>query len=62
VPLFGLIFCRDAHAYSYILDSLDHYPAQRGIDELLRCQGFIQTSWQNIIGGTMSLSTAFKRQ
>ena len=62
VPLFGLIFCRDARAYSYILDSLDHYPAQRGIDELLRRQGFIQTSWQNIIGGTMSLSTAFKKQ
>ena len=62
VPLFGLIFCRDAGAYSYILDSLDHYPAQRGIDELLRHQGFIQTSWQNIIGGTMSLSTAFKKR
>lgn len=62
VPLFGLIFCRDADAYSYILDSLDHYPAQRGIDELLRRQGFIQTSWQNIIGGTMSLTTAFKKR
>ena len=28
VPVLGLVFCRNAAAYAYILESLKHYPAQ----------------------------------
>ena len=31
VPLFGLVFCGNASAYAYILESLHHYPAQTGV-------------------------------
>lgn len=60
VPVFGLLFCRDARAYSYILDSLEHYPAQRGVDRLLRGAGFVETSWSSFVGGTMTLHRAVK--
>ncbi|HQC42779.1 MAG TPA: ubiquinone/menaquinone biosynthesis methyltransferase [Verrucomicrobiota bacterium] len=60
VPVFGLILCRDAKAYSYILDSLEHYPAQEGVDQLLRKTGFSETGWDSFVGGTMCLNYATK--
>ncbi len=60
VPIFGLFLCRDAKAYSYILDSLEHYPAQKGVEQLLRKTGFSETGWDSFIGGTMCLSHATK--
>ena len=60
VPLFGLLFCGNFRAYSYILDSLKHYPAQNGIDTLLKQIGFKQSSWKSFIGSTMTLSLAQK--
>jgi demethylmenaquinone methyltransferase/2-methoxy-6-polyprenyl-1,4-benzoquinol methylase len=32
VPVFGLLFAGRADAYAYILESLIHYPAQRGVE------------------------------
>lgn len=60
VPVFGLLLCRDAKAYFYILDSLEHYPAQKGVDQLLRKTGFFETGWDSFVGGTMCLSYATK--
>ena len=60
VPIFGLLLCGDAKAYSYILDSLEHYPAQKGVDEFLRKTGFSETGWDAFVGGTMCLSYATK--
>ena len=36
VPVFGRLFCKNAAAYAYILESLQHYPAQRGVDQQIR--------------------------
>ena len=55
VPLFGLIFCADAAAYSYILESLLHYPAQDGVSELLKEAGCDAIEVQNLVGGVMSI-------
>jgi demethylmenaquinone methyltransferase / 2-methoxy-6-polyprenyl-1,4-benzoquinol methylase len=60
VPLFGLLFCRDAAAYSYILDSLREYPAQEGVTGLLREAGCDQVRVENLLGGAMSLHVARK--
>jgi demethylmenaquinone methyltransferase/2-methoxy-6-polyprenyl-1,4-benzoquinol methylase len=56
VPIFGRVFCGNAAAYSYILESLRHYPAQRGVDALMKAATFRQTSIVNLMGGTMSLN------
>ncbi len=58
VPIFGWVFVGDPAAYAYILESLKHYPGQRGVDEKLRCLGCQRTRVVNFLGGAMSLNLA----
>lgn len=60
VPVFGLVFSRNAEAYAYILESLHHYPAQRGVDEKLRALGAADARIVNFLGGMMSINVATK--
>lgn len=56
VPLLGLIFCGNANAYAYILESLKHYPAQRGVEAKMRTGGLIHVRVENLLGGAMSIN------
>jgi len=58
VPLFGLLFCGDAAAYAYILESLKHYPAQKGVAERLEKAGCQEVEIVNLLGGVMSIHRA----
>ena len=60
VPLLGLVVCGNAAAYSYILESLKHYPAQRGVAEGLTRLGLQNTRIINLLGGVMSIHYAEK--
>lgn len=60
VPVFGRLFCKNAEAYAYILESLQHYPAQRGVDERLRALGAVSPRIVNFLGGVMSINVAEK--
>lgn len=60
VPIFGLLFCGDAAAYSYILDSLRHYPAQEGVKSMLETLGCDHVEVHNFLGGVMSIHRATK--
>lgn len=60
VPIFGRVFAGDSAAYAYILESLKHYPAQRGVNDLLEVIGFEETRIINFFGGTMSINHAVK--
>ena len=56
VPALGWIFCGSATAYSYILESLKHYPAQRGVAEKMRELGLKNMRIINLLGGVMSIN------
>jgi demethylmenaquinone methyltransferase/2-methoxy-6-polyprenyl-1,4-benzoquinol methylase len=56
VPLLGLIFCRNAGAYAYILESLKHYPAQQGVAAKMRKLGLLNVQIVNLLGGAMSIN------
>lgn len=56
VPVFGLLFCGKASAYAYILESLKHYPAQRGVEAKMRALGLFNVRVENILGGAMSIN------
>ncbi len=58
VPVFGRWFCRNPDAYSYILESLLHYPAQQGVDALLREAGLVNTRVHDFLGGVMGINYA----
>ena len=60
VPLLGLIFCRDAAAYAYILESLKHYPAQHGVGAGMREVGLVETRIVNFLGGAMTINLGRK--
>jgi demethylmenaquinone methyltransferase/2-methoxy-6-polyprenyl-1,4-benzoquinol methylase len=60
LPVFGKIFSGDSAAYAYILESLSHYPAQKGVVEKLARLGWQNIHVINLIGGVMSIHYAEK--
>jgi demethylmenaquinone methyltransferase / 2-methoxy-6-polyprenyl-1,4-benzoquinol methylase len=58
VPVLGRIFCGNADAYAYILESLKHYPAQQGVAIQMRELGLVNVRVVNFLGGIMSINYA----
>jgi demethylmenaquinone methyltransferase/2-methoxy-6-polyprenyl-1,4-benzoquinol methylase len=56
VPLIGLLFCGDASAYAYILESLKHYPAQLAVAEKMRALELKNVQVINLLGGAMAIN------
>jgi demethylmenaquinone methyltransferase / 2-methoxy-6-polyprenyl-1,4-benzoquinol methylase len=56
VPVLGLVFAGRASAYAYILESLRHYPAQRGVEAKMKTLGLERVRVENIFGGAMSIN------
>ena len=62
VPLLGLVFCRQSSAYAYILESLKHYPAQRGVEEEMRRIGLDRIGIVSFMGGVMTINHGVRPQ
>jgi len=60
VPLIGLLFCGNAQAYAYILESLKHYPAQLAVAEKMRGLQLKNVRVINLLGGAMAINFAEK--
>lgn len=56
VPLIGLLFCGNAKAYAYILESLKHYPAQLAVAEKMRELKLANIQVINLMGGAMAIN------
>ncbi len=56
VPLIGLLFCGNASAYAYILESLKHYPAQLAVAEKMRQLKLDNVRIINLLGGAMAIN------
>ena len=56
VPLIGLLFCGNASAYAYILESLKHYPAQLAVAEKMRRLQLTNVRVINLLGGAMAIN------
>jgi demethylmenaquinone methyltransferase/2-methoxy-6-polyprenyl-1,4-benzoquinol methylase len=56
VPLIGLLFCGNARAYTYILESLKHYPAQLAVAEKMRGLKLANVRVINLLGGAMAIN------
>lgn len=61
VPLLGWLFAGSAAAYAYILESLRHYPGQRGVEAKMLELGMRQVRTIDILGGLMSINYGEKR-
>ena len=60
VPALGRMVCGDAAAYAYIVESLNHYPAQRGVAEQMRELQLVNVQIINLLGGVSSIHCAEK--
>lgn len=60
VPLIGLLFCGNASAYAYILESLKHYPAQLAVAEKMRELKLKNVRVINLLGGAMAINCGEK--
>ena len=56
MPLMGWLFHRDPDTYAYIPASLERYPAQRGVEALMKEAGFVNVGYENRLLGTMGLN------
>jgi len=56
VPLLGWLFCGNADAYAYILESLRHYPAQEGVAAKMRELNLSNVRVINLLGGAMAIN------
>ena len=60
VPLMGWLFCGDASAYAYILESLKHYPAQLAVAEKMHALKLQDVRVINLLGGAMAINYGVK--
>ena len=56
VPLVGWLFCGNADAYAYILESLKHYPAQECVAAKMREWTLSNVRVFNLLGGAMAIN------
>ena len=56
VPFIGLLFCGNASAYAYILESLKYYPAQLAVAEKMRGLKLANVCVINLLGGAMAIN------
>jgi demethylmenaquinone methyltransferase/2-methoxy-6-polyprenyl-1,4-benzoquinol methylase len=56
MPAVGWLFHRDPETYLYIPESLERYPGQRGVAELMRNAGFVNVRYENRLLGTMGIN------
>jgi demethylmenaquinone methyltransferase/2-methoxy-6-polyprenyl-1,4-benzoquinol methylase len=56
VPLIGRLFCGNADAYAYILESLKQYPAQLAVAEKMRELKLVNVRVVNLLGGAMAIN------
>jgi demethylmenaquinone methyltransferase/2-methoxy-6-polyprenyl-1,4-benzoquinol methylase len=60
LPLIGRLSCGDSDAYSYILASLEAYPAQRGVKAMMEEAGYRDCGFEEFLGGTMAINYGTK--
>ncbi|MCM3876946.1 MAG: bifunctional demethylmenaquinone methyltransferase/2-methoxy-6-polyprenyl-1,4-benzoquinol methylase UbiE [Thermoanaerobaculia bacterium] len=58
MPLMGWLFHGDPETYLYIPESLEGYPAQRGVQALMREAGLDGARYESRLLGTMGLNVA----
>ena len=56
VPVLGKLMVGQRDAYAYILTSLENYPAQRGVRQLMEECGFTGCGFEEFWGGSMAIN------
>lgn len=60
VPLWGKLITGDASGFTYLARSIEAYPDQEGVAEMMRKAGFIDVAWFDCSGGIAAIHVATK--
>ncbi|MBM3878394.1 MAG: ubiquinone/menaquinone biosynthesis methyltransferase [Verrucomicrobia bacterium] len=60
VPWLGRCLCGNADAYAYILESLNHYPSQQAVADLVRSLPMHRIELRVVLGGVMGMIRGVK--
>jgi demethylmenaquinone methyltransferase/2-methoxy-6-polyprenyl-1,4-benzoquinol methylase len=60
VPLLGGVVTGDREAYSYLVESIRHFPRQHELCEMIRRAGLDQVRFRNLTGGVAALHSAWR--
>lgn len=55
MPAVGWLFHGDPQTYLYIPESLERFPAQRGVERMMQAAGFSNVRYENRLLGTMGI-------
>jgi demethylmenaquinone methyltransferase/2-methoxy-6-polyprenyl-1,4-benzoquinol methylase len=56
MPAVGWLFHGDPETYLYIPESLKRFPAQRGVERMMKAAGFADVRYENRLLGTMGIN------
>lgn len=60
IPFWGRVICGDASGFRYLADSIQAFPDQHGIAQMLEEAGFSDVHWRDCTGGIACIHTARK--
>ncbi len=62
LPLMGRLSCGDPDAYAYIVASLENYPGQHGVRQLMEMVGYQDCGFEEFFGGAMAINFGIKQR
>ncbi|GJP32967.1 hypothetical protein CLOM_g17538 [Closterium sp. NIES-68] len=60
IPAIGQVITGDRASYQYLVESIRKFPRQRTFSHMMEQAGFRNVSYENMIGGVVTLFTGFK--
>ncbi|GAA0598691.1 bifunctional demethylmenaquinone methyltransferase/2-methoxy-6-polyprenyl-1,4-benzoquinol methylase UbiE [Paenochrobactrum glaciei] len=60
IPKIGQMITGDADSYSYLVESIRKFPAQKDFGTMIEQAGFERVSWRNFTGGIAALHSGWK--
>ena len=60
LPILGEYIAKDRESYQYLVESIQKFPAQEDLSQLLKNTGFYEVHWQNFMAGVSSIHRGTK--
>lgn len=61
IPFWGKVITGDASGFVYLANSIQAFPDQAGVADMMRKAGFADVRWRNCTGGIAAIHTARKQ-
>lgn len=60
IPFLGEVVAKDRHSYQYLVESIRKFPVQEDLIEKMQNAGFLNSSYENLSFGIVSIHSGYK--